>query len=94
MPKTHAASAPINYSGYLRLDTLLDCQHLESAKAGNPAHDEMVFIVTHQTYEPWFKQIPRDRCRPRHHGQPSSPSENWARCCAIRADRDHPAGAD
>jgi tryptophan 2,3-dioxygenase len=57
MPKITWASAPINYSSYLRLDTLLDCQQLESAKAGNPAHDEMVFIVTHQTYELWFKQI-------------------------------------
>ncbi len=57
MPKTQAASASITYSSYLRLDTLLDCQQLESAKAGNPAHDEMVFIVTHQTYELWFKQI-------------------------------------
>ena len=42
---------------YLMLDTLLECQRLESMKAHRPAHDEMLFIVTHQTYELWFKQI-------------------------------------
>jgi len=57
MARASAASAPITYSDYLRLDTLLECQRLESAKAHKPAHDEMLFIVTHQTYELWFKQI-------------------------------------
>jgi tryptophan 2,3-dioxygenase len=56
MPR--AASAPaITYSRYLQLDTLLDCQRLESVKAHSPAHDEMLFVITHQTYELWFKQI-------------------------------------
>ena len=56
MPR--AASAPaITYSSYLQLDTLLDCQRLESVKAHKPAHDEMLFVITHQTYELWFKQI-------------------------------------
>ncbi len=56
---TRAASthASITYSSYLRLDTLLDCQRLESARAHKPAHDEMLFIITHQAYELWFKQI-------------------------------------
>src|SRR3972149_266263 len=44
------------YGKYLKLATLLACQELESAKAGAPAHDELLFIVTHQTYELWFKQ--------------------------------------
>ena len=26
-------------------------------KAGQPAHDETLFIITHQVYELWFKQI-------------------------------------
>ncbi len=47
----------INYGDYLRLETLLDAQHLESKKYGPPAHDEMLFIITHQAYELWFKQI-------------------------------------
>src|ERR1044071_3306011 len=48
---------PINYRDYLQLGTLLTCQQCESAKRGQPAHDEMLFIIVHQTYELWFKQI-------------------------------------
>ena len=47
----------LTYTDYLHLDSLLDCQELQSANAGTPAHDEMLFIVTHQTYELWFKEI-------------------------------------
>src|SRR5262245_13929885 len=49
--------APLTYRDYLGLDTLLACQRCESAKAGRPAHDEHLFIIVHQTYELWFKQI-------------------------------------
>lgn len=45
------------YHDYLQLDRLLDSQHLESTKAGKTMHDEMLFIVVHQAYELWFKQI-------------------------------------
>jgi len=45
------------YREYLRLDKILEAQELESEKAGKPAHDEMLFIITHQAYELWFKQI-------------------------------------
>jgi tryptophan 2,3-dioxygenase len=42
------------YSSYLRLDELLNLQTL----ASDPAeHDEMLFIVIHQVYELWFKQV-------------------------------------
>ena len=47
----------IYYSEYLQLDKILGAQQLESEKAGAPAHDEMLFIITHQAYELWFKQI-------------------------------------
>ena len=47
----------IYYGDYLQLDKLLDAQHLESTKAGDTQHDEMLFIIVHQTYELWFKQI-------------------------------------
>ena len=30
---------------------------MQSALRGRPAHDEMLFIIVHQTYELWFKQI-------------------------------------
>jgi tryptophan 2,3-dioxygenase len=45
------------YGRYLRLDKLLGAQELESEKAGDTVHDEMLFIVVHQAYELWFKQI-------------------------------------
>ncbi len=46
------------YSNYLELDKILDAQHPESFKKGNePAHDEMLFIIVHQAYELWFKQV-------------------------------------
>ena len=49
---------PVYYSDYLQLDRLLDAQQLASAHDGAlPAHDEMLFIITHQAYELWFKQI-------------------------------------
>jgi tryptophan 2,3-dioxygenase len=47
----------IYYGDYLQLDKILNAQDLESVKAGKPAHDEMLFIITHQTYELWFRQI-------------------------------------
>ncbi len=48
---------PLYYGDYLGLDTLLASQHLESERKGSTAHDEMLFIVVHQTYELWFKLI-------------------------------------
>lgn len=47
----------MDYASYLKLDRILHAQELESAKRGKPAHDETLFIVIHQTYELWFKQI-------------------------------------
>jgi tryptophan 2,3-dioxygenase len=49
--------APLYYADYLQLDRLLSCQRLQSALHGRPAHDEMLFIIVHQAYELWFKQI-------------------------------------
>jgi len=47
----------LNYHDYLKLDSLLNSQEMLSNKMGTRAHDEMLFIVTHQVYELWFKQI-------------------------------------
>ena len=47
----------LSYTEYLKLDQLLDLQLLKSTEAGKPVHDEMLFIVIHQAYELWFKQI-------------------------------------
>lgn len=48
---------PVYYSEYLQLDKILNAQHPESAKEGIKADDEMLFIIIHQAYELWFKQI-------------------------------------
>lgn len=50
-------SGKMNYHDYLQIDKLLDAQKLESDVQGKPAHDEMLFIIVHQVYELWFKQI-------------------------------------
>jgi tryptophan 2,3-dioxygenase len=42
------------YSEYLRVDDLLELQRPLSE---GPEHDEMLFIVIHQVYELWFRQI-------------------------------------
>ena len=47
----------VYYSDYLQLDKILGAQQLESDKLNAHAHDEMLFIVIHQSYELWFKQI-------------------------------------
>ena len=47
----------LSYNEYLDLKKILDSQNRQSEKAGNPIHDEMLFIIIHQTYELWFKQI-------------------------------------
>ena len=49
--------ATIHYQNYLELEKLLSCQNPRSEQVGAPAHEEMLFIVVHQVYELWFKQI-------------------------------------
>lgn len=49
---------PQYYADYLQLQTILNAQHPVSNEPGNePAHDEMLFIIIHQAYELWFKQM-------------------------------------
>jgi tryptophan 2,3-dioxygenase len=47
----------MHYHDYLQLDKILNAQSPESEKRKLPAHDEMLFIIIHQTYELWFKQL-------------------------------------
>ncbi|MGB4903315.1 MAG: tryptophan 2,3-dioxygenase family protein, partial [Saprospiraceae bacterium] len=47
----------IHYKKYLGLEQLLSAQRLRSEDLEKPAHDEMLFIIIHQVYELWFKQI-------------------------------------
>lgn len=51
------SAGPLYYRDYLQLDKILNAQHRISEEQGQPAHDELLFIITHQTYELWFKQI-------------------------------------
>jgi tryptophan 2,3-dioxygenase len=45
-------SPALTYTSYLALDDILGAQHPRSDE-----HDEMLFIVSHQVYELWFKQL-------------------------------------
>src|SRR5438034_5604086 len=45
---------PLTYASYLDLEKLLTLQKPRSTPA---EHDEMLFIIIHQTYELWFKQL-------------------------------------
>ena len=47
-------AAPLSYGSYLRVPELLDLQHPVSDP---PHHDELLFILIHQVYELWFKQV-------------------------------------
>jgi tryptophan 2,3-dioxygenase len=53
-------SVPITYGSYLSLDKILGAQEPPGTD-GRPRplahHDEMLFLIVHQTYELWFKQI-------------------------------------
>jgi len=44
----------LTYNKYLKIDELLNLQKYRSDPR---EHDEMLFIIIHQTYELWFKQI-------------------------------------
>jgi tryptophan 2,3-dioxygenase len=44
----------LTYGGYLAVPELLSLQRLRSDP---PVHDELLFIVVHQAYELWFKQL-------------------------------------
>jgi tryptophan 2,3-dioxygenase len=49
-----AGAAGMTYTEYLQLPTLLGCQHTLSTP---PHHDELLFIIQHQTTELWLKLI-------------------------------------
>jgi tryptophan 2,3-dioxygenase len=44
----------LTYGGYLKLSELTSLQHLLSDPL---QHDEMLFIIIHQVYELWFKEL-------------------------------------
>jgi len=52
-----ADAGGISYGDYLQLDKILSAQVPQSRVHGQEVHDEHLFIVTHQAYELWFKQV-------------------------------------
>jgi aminocarboxymuconate-semialdehyde decarboxylase len=52
-----APGKKLTYSSYLQVPELLRLQHPESSPEH---HDELLFIIVHQTYELWFKELLHD----------------------------------
>ena len=52
-------SDDVTYGSYLRIGELLSLQQCRSLdpETGAPEHDETLFIIIHQVYELWFKQV-------------------------------------
>jgi tryptophan 2,3-dioxygenase len=53
-----SSPADLTYATYLRLDELLSCQAPVTDQ-----HDELLFVIIHQVYELWFKQILHEAAR-------------------------------
>jgi tryptophan 2,3-dioxygenase len=47
-------TAALAYGDYLNIEELLSLQRPRST---GPEHDEMLFIIIHQVYELWFKEL-------------------------------------
>src|SRR5436189_5906000 len=56
-PINHHLSPAVTYASYLKIDELLSLQQPRSTGPSGPEHDEMLFIVIHQVYELWFKEL-------------------------------------
>ncbi len=54
MSAEYGKNTPLSYNEYLKVRELLELQRTLSEPA---SHDETLFIIIHQTYELWFKQI-------------------------------------
>lgn len=54
MTQEYGKGAPLSYNKYLKVPELIKLQETLSEPK---SHDELLFIVIHQTYELWFKQI-------------------------------------
>src|SRR3954447_7539607 len=54
MSSEYGKDPPLSYNKYLKVRELLELQETLSDPT---SHDELLFIIIHQTYELWFKQI-------------------------------------
>ncbi|KRO47338.1 MAG: tryptophan 2,3-dioxygenase [Acidimicrobiia bacterium BACL6 MAG-120924-bin43] len=57
MPNTQPA---ITYTSYLKIEEILQ---LQQPLSNGPEHDELLFIIIHQSYELWFKSIHHELAR-------------------------------
>ena len=53
-PRFGQEGGELSYGSYLRVPELLELQTLLSTP---PAHDELLFIIVHQAYELWFREV-------------------------------------
>jgi aminocarboxymuconate-semialdehyde decarboxylase len=53
----HPSDSLLTYGSYLRIPDLL---RLQNQLSSPPTHDELLFIIIHQTYELWFKELLHD----------------------------------
>ena len=73
---------PTEYAGYLRIEDLLQLQHPLTPGA----HDEMLFVIVHQSYELWFKLILHELAKARaelEQGRPQAAIPALRRTAAI-----------
>ena len=86
-----AHAEQLTYSSYLRVPELLELQHPQSSPQH---HDEMLFIIVHQTYELWFKELLHDvdavvgslkgaGANPQSHDEPYEAARLLRRCTEI-----------
>ena len=54
MANEYGKGAPLSYNKYLKVPELIE---LQQTLSDPESHDELLFIIIHQTYELWFKQI-------------------------------------
>ncbi|QQS32332.1 MAG: tryptophan 2,3-dioxygenase [Acidobacteriota bacterium] len=54
MANEYGKDAPLSYNKYLKVRELIELQEPLSEPG---SHDELLFIIIHQTYELWFKQL-------------------------------------
>lgn len=76
-------NSELTYNKYLKIDDLLELQEL---KSDPEQHDEMLFIIIHQTYELWFKEMLHEIDKLRNNlenGQTWSASKTMKRMLSI-----------
>jgi tryptophan 2,3-dioxygenase len=76
-----SADPPVTYGSYLALDELLGAQRPRTGE-----HDELLFIVIHQVYELWFKQLLHEGARLQQHlasGRPAGAMRTLGRMLVV-----------